>query len=413
MVELSKSERTGPSERPGVPWRLIGPTVLVPNLLNSLGQSATITAVPLAASALTRSFAIAALVAALITLGQLASTLPAGWVVDRFSERTAMVGSTAVTAVGGLLAYIGSSIPLLGLGAALIGAGVSVFAMARHAWITVTVPVPVRGRTLSAVAGFTRLGNFLGPFLAAAAFHVSGRSEAAFLVVVGTSVGLLVLVAIARFPESTTPTGDHGRQGVLGTLWNSRRTLFQLGLTVSVISSMRTGRRVLVPLIGVSLGWDNVSTALLLGVTGALDFAVCYLGGSLVDRVGRIHVAVGTLVAFGLSHLAAAVALVAPASDVVYIAAVAVMSTANGISGGLVPTIGSDLADPNAPATFLSSWRLVTDAGGSVAPIAVAAFAGALGLGSACLAMALTASVAAGLLPRYARRHLRTRHPQP
>lgn len=254
-----------------------------------------------------------------------------------------MAGSTAVTALGGLLAYAGSSIPLLGLGATLIGAGVSVFAMARHTWITVAVPMPVRGRTLSAVAGFTRLGNLLGPFLTAAALQVSGRPEAAFLIVVGTSVALLVPVVIARFPETPPPPTDHDRHGVLGTLWDRRRTLVQLGLTVSVISSMRTGRRALVPLVGVSLGWDDVSTALLLG----------------------------TLIAFGLTHFVVAVALVAPAGDVLYIAGVAVMSMANGISGGLVPTIGSDLADPRAPATFLSSWRLVTDAGGAVAPIAV------------------------------------------
>lgn len=403
---MSESEDIGPSRRPRVPWRLIGPTVLVPNLLNSLGQSTAIIAVPLAASALTDSYAVAALVAALITLGQLASTLPAGWVVDRFGERAAMVASTAVTAVGGLLAYVGSSIPLLGAGAALIGAGVSVFAMARHAWITLAVPVSVRGRTLSAVAGVTRLGNLLGPFLAAAAFHVSGRSDAAFLVVAGTSLALLALVVIPRFPETRAASDDRGRRGVLGTMRDHRRTLLQLGLTVSVISSMRTGRRVLVPLVGVSLGWDDVSTALLLGVTGALDFAVCYLGGSLADRVGRIHVAVGTLVAFGLSHVAVALALAVPAGGVVYVVAVAVMSTANGISGGLIPTIGSDLADPDAPAAFLSAWRLVTDAGGSAAPLVVAAFAGALGLGSACLAMAFTAAIAAKLLPGYARRHL-------
>ncbi|MGP4026082.1 MFS transporter [Actinomadura sp. 3N407] len=217
-----------------------------------------------------------------------------------------------------------------------------------------------------------------------------------------------MLVIVPRFPKTRAPSDGGGRRGVLGTMRDHRRTLLQLGLTVSVISSMRTGRRVLVPLVGVSLGWDDVSTALLLGVTGALDFAVCYLGGALADRVGRIHVAAGTLLAFGLSHVAIALALVMPAGGVVYAVAVAVMSTANGISGGLIPTIGSDLADPGAPASFLSAWRLVTDAGGSVAPLVVAAFAGALGLGAASLAMALSASIAARLLPRYARRHLDT-----
>jgi len=180
----------------------------------------------------------------------------------------------------------------------------------------------------------------------------------------------------------------------------------QLGLTVSVISSMRTGRRVLIPLVGVSLGWTDVSIALLIGLTGTLDFAVCYLGGALVDKFGRTSVAVATLAAFSIAHVVIALALVVPPGGELYVVAVTLMSTANGISGGLVQTIGSDLADPVSPATFLSSWRLVTDGGGSIAPLVVGAVSGALGLGAACVVMALAASIAAGLLPRFARRYL-------
>lgn len=391
----------------GIPWRLIGPTVLIPNLLNSMGQGVAMTAVPLAASAITGSFAAAAAVAALLTLGQFCSTLPAGWLVDRFGERAAMILSTLVTAVGGALPFIGDSVVLLGLGATLIGAGVSVFAMARHAWITVAVPGEVRGRTLSVVAGFTRLGTLLGPFMAAGAFHFSGRPKSAFLVVVGTALVLLLLVLLTPFPVSRTPRDDTDEaRGVMATMRAHKWTLLQLGLTVSVISSMRTGRRVLIPLVGVSLGWTDVSIALLIGLTGALDFAVCYLGGALVDRVGRTAVGVGTLVAFGGAHIVIALALALPAGGTLYAAAVTAMSAANGISGGLVPTIGSDLADPVSPATFLSSWRLVTDAGGSAAPVVVVAVSSMLGLGAACLAMALAAAFAAAVLPRYARRHL-------
>lgn len=391
----------------GVPWRLIGPTVLLPNLLNSMGQGVAMTAVPLAATAVTGSFAAAAAIAALLTVGQFCSTLPAGWLVDRWGERVAMILSTGVTAIGGTLPFIGSSAVMLGAGAALIGAGVSVFAMARHAWITVAVPAEVRGRTLSVVAGFTRLGTLLGPFMAAGTFHLSGRPESAFLVVVGTAVVLLLLVLVTPFPVSGTRRGEtDGSPGVMATMRDHKGALLQLGVTVSVISAMRTGRRVLIPLIGVSIGWTDVSIALLIGITGTLDFAVCYAGGALVDRLGRTAVGVGTLATFGAAHVAIALALALPADDMLYVAAVTAMSAANGISGGLVPTIGSDLADPVSPATFLSSWRLVTDAGGSAAPVVVVAVSGALGLGAACLAMALAASLAATLLPRFSRRHL-------
>ncbi|GAB3161900.1 MFS transporter [Myceligenerans halotolerans] len=395
-----------PPDGPGVPWRRIGLTVLVPNLLNSLGQGVATTAAPLAAAAVTNSYTVAAAVAALLTVGQFCSTLPAGWLVDRVGERSAMIAASVVTGTGALLAFLGGSIVLLGAGATLIGAGVSVFAMARHAWITVVVPAPARGRTLSAVAGVTRLGTLLGPFLAAAAFHLSGHAGSAFLVVAGTAVVLLPIVITAKFPSSRISGGPDERRGVLGTMWDRRGVLLQLGLTVSVIGSMRTGRRLLVPLIGVGLGWQDASIALLIGVTGAVDLAVCYLGGALVDRVGRTSVAVGTLVLFGIAHLVLPLAIVSPAGDVLYVGSVALMAVANGVSGGLVPTIGSDLADPNSPATFLSSWRLITDAGGAAAPVVVVVASGMLGLGPASLVLACAALLAAAVLPRFARRHL-------
>ncbi|WP_159401315.1 MFS transporter [Streptomyces maremycinicus] len=398
---------TAGPRRPTVPWRELLPTALIPNVLHGSGQGAAVPVTLLTALSLTGSSAVAAVVAALLTVGQLLLALPAGWLVSRFGERPAMLASTAVTGLGGLVAHLASSLWVLAVGALLIGSGVAVFTMARHTWVTVAVPAEVRGRSLSALAGATRLGLFTGPLLASALIRLTGEVRGGFLVVVAASVLLAVIVARASFPGAEPEKRDDGpRRSVLGVVRERRDVLLTLGLTLSVVNTMRSARRVLVPLVGTAVGLDGATITLVVGIAAGLDFSLFHVGGVVTDRWGRLAVAVPALVGFGLSHLALAAAPRLPAGLWWFLAATTVMAAANGWSGGVVATVGSDLADPRAPAVFLGSWRLTTELGPSTAPFAVAALVGALSLSAACVALALLAGTAAAVLPPYVRRHL-------
>ena len=391
--------------KPRVPWRDLVPTALVPNVLHGSGQGAAIPVLPLTAMSLTGSAAMAALVAAMLTVGQIVLALPAGWFVARFGERPAMLASTGATGLGGLGAYLAPSLPALAGGAFLIGSGVAVFTMARHAWVTVSVPAEVRGRSLSALAGATRLGMFAGPFLAAAALQLTGDVRGGFLVVVVTAGILVVVVAAASFPDGDRDEVEASPR-VLRTMWERRDVLLTLGLSISVVTTMRNTRRILVPLVGAAIGMDDTTITLVVGIASGIDFSLFYLGGVVTDRWGRLAVAVPALVAFGLSHLGLAFATHLAGGVWWYLSSTFVMAVANGWSGGVVATMGSDLADPRSPAPFLSSWRLTTDLGSSVAPVAVAALVGALSLAAACAAFAVVAAAAAVVLPPYVRRYL-------
>ncbi|MER5217646.1 MFS transporter [Streptomyces sp. NPDC002838] len=333
---------TPTGSRPTVPWRDLLPTALIPNVLHGSGQGAAVPVTLLAAMSLTESSAAAAVVAAMLTVGQLLLALPAGWLVSRFGERPVMLASTAVTGLGGLSAHLASTLWALAAGALLIGSGVSVFIMARHAWVTVAVPVEVRGRSLSALAGAARLGLFAGPFLAAAAMRLTGDVRGGFLVVVATSVLQAVIVALAPFHESEADEDDTraARPRVLRTIRERRDVLLTLGLTVSVVSTMRTTRRILVPLVGAAVGLDEVTVTLVVGVASGLDFSLFYLGGIVTDRWGRLAVAVPALVAFGVSHLGLALAPQLPAGLAWFLTSTTVMAMANGWSGGVVATMG-------------------------------------------------------------------------
>lgn len=396
---------------PRVPWRDLIPTVLIPNVLHGSGQGAAIPAIPLAAVALTGSSAVAATVAAMLTVGQLLLALPGGWLIARIGERPAMLAATFVTGAGGLAAYLATSLPVLTLGVLLIGSGAVVFTTARQTWVTSAVPIAVRGRSLSALAGANRLGLFVGPFLAALAFRLTGDARGGFLTVVAMSVLAAIVVAVIPFPDLGRGGGGGGGSAepgprVLRTVVERRDVLLRLGLTISVIGVMRSTRRVLVPLVGAAIGLDEVTIALVVGVAGGIDFSLFYLGGVVTDRWGRLAVALPALAAFGVSHLGLALAVELSGATWWYLGGTLVMAIANGWSSGLIATMGSDLADPRAPAPFLGSWRLTTEIGPSAAPFVVGALAATISLAAASAAFAGLAVVACVLLPPWVNRYL-------
>ena len=398
-----------------MPWRALTPTVLVPNLLHGTGQGAVLPTIPIAALDFGATYATAAITAAMLPLGQLMFALPAGALVSRFSEKAVMLAATVTTLLGGVGAFVAPSLPILMVCSFLIGSGVAVFTMARHAWITVAVPVEVRGRSLSLVASFNRLGMFIGPFLTAATLAVAHSTRSAFAVVIATEVVLLVLVACIRFPRNASDIKQeapsdvpYDTQGVFATLWSNRGVLLRLGAVVSILGTLRMTRKIFVPLVGVALGMDAVSVAVLVGVAAGIDWALVYVGGIIIDRLGRLWVALPPMIVFGVTHIVMAVAGYLPASQIWFVAAVLLMAAGNGISAGVVATMGSDLADPRNPGPFLGSWRLVTDFTPSLAPLAISGLVAVASLNVACAAAGVLALIGAMLLPRYVRRYLPT-----
>ncbi len=81
-------------------WRSIILPVFLPAILFGLGEGAIIPIIPLVAENLGGSLAIAGLVAALLTIGELFGSPPAGWIVSRIGERAAMIGASGFSSWG-------------------------------------------------------------------------------------------------------------------------------------------------------------------------------------------------------------------------------------------------------------------------------------------------------------------------
>ena len=389
--------------------RQFGPMVYAPTLLFSLGEGALIPLVPIIASQLGADVAMAALVSAALVVGQLCGNIPAGWAVSRFGERWTMIvaGLISMVAASGML----FSPVLWAFTAAvfLLGFCAAAFALARHAFMTTRVPLDFRARALALLGGSFRLGAFIGPFITAALLGIFGTEYAAiwfFFICLGAMV---LLVAFGPDPEKTVapvspiqevedsgepvtgsiPTGRlHDAQtGVFRTMWNNRQVLSRLGLAAAALSAIRSTRQALLPLWGVSLGLDSQTIALVVGVSGALDFALFYASGQVMDRFGRLWAAMPATILMGVGFLVLSLTHDISSATLWFGMIAAVLGVGNGLSSGILMTLGSDTAPQQEPAAFLGSWRTLTDTGGALAPLIVSGITAVAALPVAAAAM--------------------------
>ncbi len=381
----------------GLTLRDLGPTVYLPAAVFTTGMGAVTPVVVLSATGLGASAAQAAAVAGLLGLGQLAGALPAGALIARVGERRTMVAATALAVPALTAALLAGSVAVLGAAVALLGSAGAVWGVARHAYLTEAVRPDLRARAMSTLGGVGRIGTFLGPFLGAAAAHVAGL-RGAYLVAlacVGVAAVLLVLLPPVAHDRPAAAPGDP--PGLSRVLRDNARALRTLGVGVLFVGALRASRQTIVPLWGTLLGLDAATLSLVYGLSGAVDMLLFYPAGRLMDRRGRRWAAVPAMALLGAAH-----AVLPLAGSVHGLAAVAMlMGLGNGLSAGLVMTIGADVSPAAGRAQFLGAWRLCADLGNGGGPLLIGAVIAVASPAAAALTMAGAGLVAAALLHRW------------
>lgn len=416
---------------PRFSWRSIILPVYLPTLVFSLGEGAMIPIVPLVATERGASLALAGLIAALLMVGELAGDLPAGWLVARIGERNAMIGAAMLAVIGVLIAIVSPTLPALAIGVFLLGIATAVFGLARHAFLTSYVPVRTRARALSTLGGVFRAGWAVGPFVAAAIIASTGSSEAVFWVLVGACfavVGVLVLLpdpeqvfgaarlareaSAASNPAATDASGAPLTAGeaeaaaeaspsVFRAIRENRGVLARIGTGIGLLAAIRVSRTVMLPLWSVSIDMPAEQAALVIGISGTLDFALFYASGQLMDRFGRLWSAIPGMLGMAAGHIALAFTHDLP-SNAVWFTVIAVwLGLANGITSGIIMTLGADLAPKQNPAPFLGAFRMIGDTGGAGAPLLIAAVTSIASIMAANVAVGVLGLIGAAMLWRW------------
>ncbi|WP_285249876.1 MFS transporter [Pseudarthrobacter sp. fls2-241-R2A-168] len=397
---------TSPDDPQPFTLRGIAVAAFGPTLLFGVGQGAILPVVALTARGLGASVALAALIVTLIGLGSWFFNLPASLVTLKFGERWAIVGAAVAAglalAAAGLSSLIPNGLWLLAVAMAVVGMSGAVFGLARQKYLTEAVPVEFRARALSTLGGVNRIGVFIGPFLGAAVMQFSGIGGAYWVGVVAMAAAALLSLTIPDLELAGTSDGGHkGPEPTLRNVAVSHAKVFlSVGVGILLLSALRSSRQVVIPLWADHLGMDASSASLIYGLSGAIDMLVFYPAGKLMDRKGRQFVAVPSTLLMGLALLL----IPLTGSFTGLLLAALLIGFGNGISSGLVMTLGADFSPDRGRGQFLGLWRFMADAGSTGGPVLLSGVTALASLGAGISATGIlgfaAAAVFAVVIPR-------------
>jgi MFS family permease len=324
--------------------------VFLPSFLFSVGEAALIPVIPASAEGFGADLATAGFIAGLGMLGTLFADIPAARIVNHFGERKAMIYASAIAATGILFAVFATNMIMLSIGILITGACHAIFGLARHGFIAEVVPVAILGGTF-------RAGSFVGPLLGAIVISVAGVSAVFWLPVIFSLLAGLVLVTTKREAMADTPPNQG--HSIFFIAKREGYKLRTLGLAATTLTIARTARTIGLPLWALYINLPVETAALYIGIAGALDFALFYTSGQVVDRFGRLWAAVPTLAGMAISLFA----LTFAQDALGFLVAALALSLSNALGSGLVMVIGADLAPKDARNEFLAFYRLMVDGG--------------------------------------------------
>lgn len=392
---------TRPAARPDFRFRDVALAAYGPTVVNSVGHGAVMPILALRARDVGAEVSTAALVVALLGVGMLLGSLPAGAVVARIGERTTLVVFGMVDAAAMAAAALTESV--VGLSAAVVVSGIAwtAFLIARQGFMIDAVPLQYRARALAALGGSHRVGVLVGPLLGAALIGGSGLT-AVFWLAAGTSVASAVLALVMPDLGSQTraEAREQGHPSVWSVLGAHRRILLTLGSAVVVIGASRSLRNGLLPLWADHVGISASTTSLIFAVAAGIDILFFLPGGWLMDTRGRAVVAVPVVAATAIA------CLVLPLATAVWsvTAVMVLIALGNGLGSGIVMTLGADASPVVGRAQFLGGWRLCGDIGNSGGPLLVSAVAAVAPLAGASVVLGVLLLVGTWWVGRWTHR---------
>jgi MFS family permease len=387
------------------PMRTVVVGAFIPAMLFEMGVGAMLPLVPVSARDQGASLAVAGFVAALLPLGKILANVPAGLLTARLGDSLAMLVAGMVAAAAFAGAAVAPGLPVLAICVLAVGAASSVFYLARHSYLTEVTPPFRRARVLSTLAGVHRIGLFVGPFIGA--FLVHGSSvRAAYWFAAGTAVSAVVVLAAAELGSGATRSRPRQRLAASGSrsgprlrtvLLEHRKLFATLGVAVLLVGAARGARQTVLPLWMEHQDFDPAVISIIFGVAAGVDMMLFYPAGKVMDQFGRLWIGLPSM-----AVMAAGMAVLPFADSVPLVAVSAVaLGLGNGMSSGILMTLGSDVAPAESLSSFLGVWRLFQDSGDAAGPLVLSAGAALGSLAFGIWVMSAVSGCAAGALWRW------------
>jgi MFS family permease len=393
-----------PRAAAAVSWEAFLSTYL-PALVLALGTGIALPAIPTLAKSFDVSFGVASGVVTAFLLGNLAGTIPSGWLIDRFGRRPVLIAGPLLSAAMAVLVATTHSFPELLVLRFFNGCAAQMWLMARLAAISHGTAAGQRGRQVSWMFGMDSTGKLAGPVLGG---FIAGAFGMRAPFVVYAVLALLSLIPTLMYAKDT-PRRDRGanpaaraalRVLTLREIVTPRLAYFGVALFAGL-----TRGPVYADLLHLYAAFAYHLGPLEIGylATGAaaISLPIGFIAGWMMDYFGRKHTMVPGFTGVAIAMVALAVSAFLHLTLAWYVGLFFLGIALQALTGGSVQTVGADVAPPEARGTFLGLWRFTGQGGATVSPIVFALLADHLNYGSAFLFIAASAAAVAFLLIRY------------
>jgi MFS family permease len=372
--------------------------IYVPTMLLAFAMGALTPILPIYVAEFSTSYGLIGLVIAGNGIGALIGDMPAGMIIRRLGRLRGIWLGLLIAAIPTVALFWARSVPEALLYRLISGFGWALMSVARHSYLTSVTSPDSRGRAISLFGGVTRIGNLAGPVTGGAIAAAFGLRMPFLLFGAACALGLFVLGLSLRNghePEEAIQkkTTSH-KQSFLEVVKANRNTFATAGTGQLFAIMIRAGRRVIIPLFAADmLGLDPASIGVLVSASWAVDTALFYPAGLIMDRLGRKWAIVPCFLIQSVG-----MALVPLSSGFAgLLAATLLIGFGNGLGSGTMMTLGADLAPEETQGEFLGIWQFIGSTGRTTSPLVVGGIADAVTLPMATWVIA-ACGMTAGLI---------------
>ena len=372
----------------------------------AVGTGIVVPALPVYAKSFDVSFEVASLVIIVHQLGMTLSSFPVGLLVDRIGRRKVLLTGPVLLSISGFLITIAQSFPELLVYRFIGGVGEQMWHLSRLAMIADTGADRERGRQITTMSAMQNAGRLFAPAL--------GGLLAGFWDIRAPFIayGILSLIAIIpsfKLVQESAPHLTGGAGAKPAPADPTQETRFRALLTYQVViffvaqffASLTRG-----PIFTGQLNFYGAyvydlspqTIGILATSVAAIGIPITIAAGYVMDRYGRK----ASLVP-GFSLLAVALAFLgftdyAGLSMGMFVLAYICVFTSNGITGGNMQTLGSDIAPEKARGKFYGVWQTITTVGAPGGTTMFAVLSGGMGYWVAFAFLGMTAGGTAIIL---------------
>ncbi|MFN0071396.1 MAG: MFS transporter [Chloroflexota bacterium] len=340
----------------------------VPSALVSFGQGMLVPITPALASEFDVPLGLAAQVFGANLLGRLVLMIPAGYLVDRYGSRSAMISGPIIIVACAVITLITPNFWLLLTAQFIAGGGSGLWQLGRELIAVDLVSAGARGRVMSIFIGVSTAGVAIGPLLGGFINDIIGY-RGVFAVALGMAI-VVMLISFAVAGEGKAiervaqPSWSLGGISEIDPMF--RATYLALIFCTLAATLRQTVSTAMLPLYaGSELGYSSTEIGILFGIMGFTNLAVLGIAGWVSDEWGR-KAAVVPAAALGAIGF-----LIFPLSSNFMVLAVncVLMGVASGFAMGSMTIYTYDIVPPQARGRLQSLRRVVGQTSGTLGPI--------------------------------------------